>query len=314
MRLFPFPLSGVLLFAASAVFAQQPVNDKQGPRPYPIKPDFENVHYGPHERNVLDFWKAKSDKPTPLILNIHGGGFIAGDKTATSPVMLRYALDHGISVATMNYRYSTQAPYPAPMEDGARAVQFLRSKAPEWNLDPNKFAATGGSAGAGILMWVGFSKDMADPSNSDPIKRQSTKLQVLGPVNGQSTYDPREITKLVGEETAKIGPIRQLVGLKPGEQPDERIWKLYEEASPITHVTRNAPPVFMYYARPMKPLPVDNTGEGIHNPRMGYLLKEKLDKLGVECEVHLITEYSKNPAKENNQQMMEFFIRHFKEK
>ena len=272
-----------------APFGQQPANDKLGPHPYQIKPDFENVHYGPHERNVIDFWKAKSDRPTPLILNIHGGGFIAGDKTATGVPLLRYAMAHGISVATMNYRYSTIAPYPAPMEDGAHAVQFLRSKAKEWNLDPNKFAATGGSAGAGILMWIGFSGDMADPSSSDPVRRQSSRLQVLGPVNGQSTYDPREIAKLVGEETAKIAPIRLLVGLKPGQEPDAHIWHLYEEASPITHVTASAPPVFMYYSRPMAPLPVANTGDGIHDPRMGYLVEKNASGIssGVECESSL---------------------------
>jgi acetyl esterase len=213
-----------------------------------LKPDIEDAHYGPHERNVLDVWKAKSDHATPLILHIHGGGFVAGDKTSIPMPLLRYALAHGISVATMNYRYSTQAAYPAPMEDGARAVQFLRSKAKEWNLDPDKFAATGGSAGAGILMWVGFSKDMADASNSDPLKRESTRLQVLGPVDGQSTYDPREITKMVGEETARMGPILRLVGFQPGQKPDEHSWPLYEATSPITHVTAGAPPVFMYYS------------------------------------------------------------------
>src|SRR5271165_6308325 len=155
-------VTSVLLAAVSIAFAQQP-GEKAGPKPYQVTPDLENVRYGPHERNVLDFWRAKSDHPTPLILNIHGGGFVQGDKTSIPIFMLRYALAHGISVATMNYRYSTQAPYPAPMEDGAHAVQFLRSKAREWNLDPDKFGATGGSAGAGILMWVGFSPDMADP-------------------------------------------------------------------------------------------------------------------------------------------------------
>jgi acetyl esterase/lipase len=307
--------SGIFTIAiAATVFAQQP-NEKSGPRPYQIKPAYENVHYGPHERNVLDFWKAKSPHATPLVIHIHGGGFVQGDKSTIPMPLLRYSLDHGISVATINYRYSTQAPYPAPMEDGAHAVQFLRSKAAEWNIDPDKFAASGGSAGAGILMWIGFSKDLADPSSSDPVRRQSTRLQALGPVDGQSTYDPREITKLVGEETAKIDPIRQLVGLKPGQQPDERIWHLYEEASPITHVNAAAPPVFMYYTRPMRPLPVDNTGEGIHNPRMGYLLQERMQKLGLVCEVHLVSDYkSKTPAQEVYPQMVEFFVRHFKEK
>jgi acetyl esterase len=307
-------LCALLTVLAAAALAQQPGDPKLGPRPYQLKPDIEDAHYGPHERNVLDVWKAKADHATPLILHIHGGGFVAGDKTSIPMPMLRYALAHGISVATMNYRYSTQAPYPAPMEDGARAVQFLRSKAREWSLDPGKFAATGGSAGAGILMWVGFSKDMADGSSSDPVKRESTKLQVLGPVDGQSTYDPREIAKLVGEETARMGPILRLVGLQPGQKPDEHSWPLYEAASPITHVTAGAPPVFMFYTRPLNPLPVANTGEGIHNPRMGYLLKEKMDKLGLECEVHLVTEYkSTPPGAEMYPQMVEFFVRHFKE-
>src|SRR5579863_5027736 len=113
----PFRLVFFTLIAASAAVAQQP-GEKAGPRPYQLKPDFENVHYGPHVRHVLDFWRAKSDRPTPLILHIHGGGFVQGDKTSIPLFLLRYALAHGISVATMNYRYSTQAPYPAPMEDG----------------------------------------------------------------------------------------------------------------------------------------------------------------------------------------------------
>jgi acetyl esterase len=297
----------IVTLGCAVVFGQQPANNNQAPRPYPIKPDVENARYGPHERNLLDFWKAHSERPAPLILHIHGGGFVAGDKTTIPVVLLHYALAHGISVATMNYRYSTQAPYPAPMEDGASAVRFLRGKAKEWNLDPNRFAATGGSAGAGILMWVGFK---AAAENDE-----SSRLQVLGPVDGQSTYDPREIARLVGEETSKIGPLFRLVGLKPGEQPDARIWRLYEQASPINHVTRAAPPVFMYYSRPMKPLPVADTGEGIHNPRMGYLLKERMDQLGVECEVHLVDEYkSRPPAADMYPQMIEFFMRHFKEK
>ena len=305
----------VLLAAAAAIALAQQPGEKNGPRPYQIKPEVENLHYGPHERNVLDFWKAKSDRPTPLILHIHGGGFVAGDKSNVPMPLLHYALAHDISFATMNYRYSTIAPYPAPMEDGAHAVQFLRSKAAEWNLDPDKFAATGGSAGAGILMWIGFSKDMADPASSDPVRRFSSKLQVLGPVDGQSTYDPREVAKLVGEETARIGPLYLLVGLKPGQQPDDHSRKLWEECSPINHVTAGAPPVFMYYTRPMKPLPVADTGEGIHNPRMGYLLKERMDKAGAECQVHLVTEYhSKPPNVDMYAQMAEFFLNHFKGK
>src|SRR5262245_42074153 len=101
-----------------------------------LKPDVADAKYGTHERNVLDVWKAKSDKPTPILIYIHGGGFRAGDKSSMNQGVLAKCLEAGISVAAINYRFSQHAPYPAPMQDGARAVQFLRSKAKDWNLDP----------------------------------------------------------------------------------------------------------------------------------------------------------------------------------
>jgi acetyl esterase/lipase len=97
------------------------------PRPQLPPPSHPDVRYGPHERTVLDFWQAKSDGPTPLLVSIHGGGFVAGDKSV-APELLKGCLDSGISVAAISYRYSTQAIAPAPFQDGARAVQFLRSK------------------------------------------------------------------------------------------------------------------------------------------------------------------------------------------
>src|SRR6478609_1054167 len=73
-----------------------------------------NVSYGPHARNVLDVWLAKSDKPTPVYVFIHGGGWINGDKSTLAAATLKFMLDHGVSVAAVNYRYSTIAPLPAP--------------------------------------------------------------------------------------------------------------------------------------------------------------------------------------------------------
>src|SRR5688500_20094348 len=98
-------------------------------------PDLANEKYGPHPRNVLDLWKAKSDKPTPLVVFIHGGGFRAGDKSQLDADLLAKLLDAGISVAAINYRLSQHAPFPAPMLDGGRAVQFARSKAKEWSIE-----------------------------------------------------------------------------------------------------------------------------------------------------------------------------------
>ena len=72
----------------------------------------------------------------------HGGGFRQGDKAGVPPVLLEECLAGGMSVASGNYRLSDQAPFPAPMLDGARAIQFLRSKAGEWEIDPGHLRTT----------------------------------------------------------------------------------------------------------------------------------------------------------------------------
>lgn len=249
-------------------------------------PTFANVAYGPHERNVLDFWQAKTEQQAPVLVSIHGGGFVAGNKSVQPP-LLKACLDSGISVAAINYRYSTQAIAPAPFQDGARAVQFLRSKAKEWNIDPTRFAATGGSAGAGISLWLGFHKDMADPKSDDPVLRQSTRLTCMMVFEGQTSYDPRFIRQLFpGKDIYKIRALAQLFGAdlnKLDDLPAEK-YKLFEECSPITHVGKDAPPVLLVYNNPID-AEITNQNIGIHHPLFGKALKEKMDALNIPCEV-----------------------------
>lgn len=298
-----------------AIWAQPatpPAGGRLAPRPYTHKPDLANVPYGPHERNVLDLWRARSDKPTPFVVHIHGGGFVAGDKTYIAPALVEMCLERGISVATINYRYSTQAPFPAPYMDSVRAIQFLRAHAKEWNLNPNLVAATGGSAGAGMSLWIGFHPDMADPASNDPVKRQSTRLTVVGVTNAQVSYDPHFIAKLIDEPTSRHNALPTLVGVKPEDSESEKARKLFEESAPINYLTADDPPVFMFYNIPMEPFPPPNLNAGIHNPRFGLYLKEKMDKLGIECVVHQISEYTEGKANvESNRQMVEFFQKYF---
>src|SRR5438067_2018910 len=129
----------LLLLAVAAALAQNKGQKKapEGPWTYTRTPDAANVRYGPDARHLLDLWKAKSGRPTPLVFYLHPGAFRVGDKTWIERYdkdLRELCLERGISVATANYRYSTQAAYPAPMEDGARALQYLRSRAAEWNL------------------------------------------------------------------------------------------------------------------------------------------------------------------------------------
>jgi hypothetical protein len=221
------------------------------------------------------------------LVSIHGGGFVAGNKSV-QPQLLKDCLGSGISVAAINYRYSTQAIAPAPFQDGARAVQFLRSKYMEWNIDPKRIAATGGSAGAGISLWLGFHDDMADPKSNDPILRQSTRLTCMAVFDGQTSYDPRFIRKLFpGKDIYKISALRQLFGVdlnKLDDLPGEK-YKLFEEVSAINHLTKDDPPVLLSYSRPID-TEITSQGIGIHHPLFGKVLKEKMDELKIPCEVN----------------------------
>lgn len=277
-------------------------------------PDVRDAKYGPHERNVLDLWKAKSEKPTPLVVFIHGGGFRAGDKSNLAAGLLARCLDAGISVAAINYRLSHQAPFPAPMHDGGRAVQFLRSKAKEWNLDPDRVAATGGSAGAGISLWLSFHDDLADPKGDDPVARQSTRLTCAAVLGAQSSYDPRWIAKTIGGRAHEHPALMPFYGLKPDELDTPKAHKRYEAASPINYLTRDDPPVFLFYNEPEGPLPADaKPGEGIHHPKFGTALKEKMDPLGIECVLRHQNDYKGRPdaADALHKEMVAFFVKHF---
>jgi hypothetical protein len=124
----------------------RPQGRSRQPAEPPTHPD---VKYGPYDRNVMDVWLAESDRPTPVLVSIHGGGFRSGNKSVSGS-LLRECLESGISVVAITYRLSDQAIAPAQFHDSARAIQFIRHNAKKWNLDPTRIAATGGSAGAGL--------------------------------------------------------------------------------------------------------------------------------------------------------------------
>ena len=270
------PLLG-LLAAASL-----PAQEKSPGKPNP-PPTFANVRYGPHERNVLDFWQAKSDRPTPVVVSIHGGGFRRLNKSVRNEI-LEACLANGISVAAISYRYSTQAIAPAPFLDSARAVQFLRSKAKEWHIAKERFGGTGGSAGAGMVLWLGFHDDLADPDNSDPVLRESSRLSCMAVINSQTSYDPRFI-KAMFPPNAPLpaeDALNDLFGMKSmadsENAPPEKL-RLSEEMSPLHHLTPDDGPVLMVY-----PLKMDAPPD-IHHPLFGVRLKEKMDALNIPCEV-----------------------------
>jgi len=263
-------------------------------RPARPKPDHADVKYGSHERNVFDIWLAKSDKPTPLVIYYHGGGFRGGDKRSVNVSLLKELLDGGVSVAAANYRLTNVAPFPAQMHDSARALQFIRLNAAKYNIDPKRVGATGGSAGAGISQWLAFHDDLADPQSADPVAKQSTRISVAVVNGAQTSYDPRFIMKLFNT-TKTHSALITFFGMKgPEDIKDPKFHPLFAEASPITHVSAGDAPVMLFYSQANKPLPPDSSGQlHIHHPKFSIPLKKKLDALGIDCVILLREDHPK---------------------
>lgn len=278
-------LVGSLLFVAMAVGASRAQIAIAGLRFKPLA-NARNVRYGSHERQVLDFWKTPipSPRPTPLVVYIHGGGFRQGSKANMPTGLLRRCLAAGFSVASINYRYSQQAPYPAPMLDGARAVQFARTQAEAWNIDPDRIAVVGDSAGGGIALWVAFHDDLADPAGPGPVCRSSSRVAAVAGIGAQSSYDINYIREHIGGRAHEHPALLKLYGLTQDEAEAPFARLLYEHASPINLVSPGDPPAFLYYSEPDAPIPPNaKPGEGIHHPRFGELLQESLQSCEIPC-------------------------------
>ena len=242
------------------------------------------VAYGSHPRQVLDFYQAKSEKPTPVVFYIHGGGWQAGDKK-TNPQAF---LDKGISVVAINYRYTKHGvedkvvpPVKAPLYDAARALQFVRSKAAEWNIDKKRIGATGGSAGGCSSLWLAFHDDLADPKSSDPVARESTRLYCAAVNGAQTSLDPKELREWMpnysyGAHAFGLANFQSLFDNR------EKVLKWIKEYSPIALATKDAPPIGLFYGGDKNAKVGDSPKDPTHSPILGIKLEGKLKALGVD--------------------------------
>jgi len=266
------------LLSLLTLFLLGPVLRAENPK------ELTNVPYGKHARQVLDFYPAQSDKPTPVVFYIHGGGWQAGDKKIDP----KRFLDKGISVAAINYRYvkdgvkeKVEPPVKAPLEDAARALQFVRSKASEWNIDKKRIGATGGSAGGCSSLWLAFHDDMADPASKDPIARESTRLYCAAVNGAQTSLDPRELREWMpnysyGAHAFGLPNFQSLYDNR------DKVLKWIKEYSPIEHVTKDDPPIGLFYSGDKNAKVGDSPKDPTHSPILGIKLEEKLKATGVE--------------------------------
>lgn len=252
-------------------------------------PTHTDVSYGDHERNTFNFWQAEGVGPRPLLVFIHGGGWTQGSKPSSARQFIPF-LEQGISVAAIDYRLSTDAPLPAPVHDAARAIQFLRYRAREFNIDTNRIAVTGGSAGGCTAMWLLFRDDMADRAASDPVLRQSTRVTAAAVSNAQASIDPKVVVDWLGPAILRHRMLWTAVGEESMEAALENYedhQELYREFSPFNHISPGDPPLMMTYTHP-NVLPAVNANHAIHHPEFGMRVRRKANSVG--SEVHLIIE------------------------
>lgn len=253
---------------------------------------FTNLSYGPHERNSLDLWQSKGESPRPLLVYIHGGAWTGLTKNdVLTAVDIDAWLAKGVSVASVDYRYSTDAILPAPVHDAARAIQFLRYKAQELNIDSSHIALQGGSAGGCSTLWILFHDDLADSSSSDPVSRESSRVQGAVAQFPQTSIDPVMLNDWIGILAASHGMIFKAFGAQSYSDLMQNYndhKPLLDEFSPINHMDPGDPPLFIIYYSGDITLPPASSVKAIHHGMFGIKLKEKADEIGYsKCDLSI---------------------------
>jgi acetyl esterase/lipase len=250
-----------------------------------VSPSLRAVAYGPHFNQVLEVWKAPTPGPNPYVIYIHGGGWTQG--TRLNVPNLEEYLQAGISVVSVGYRFIAQAqaekitpPVRGPMHDAVRAVQYVRSKAREWNLDAERVAFAGASAGSCTALWIAFHPDFAQPASPDPVARQSTRPFCVAVAQPQTTLDPRQMKDWI--PNSKYGA--HAFGLGSFEEfhaQRESLLPWINEFSPYGLTSASAPPVYLHYSE--APKLGEPQRDPTHSANFGVKLQERLNDLHVPC-------------------------------
>jgi len=271
-------------------------------------PTFSHVSYGSDVRHVLDFWKPKSDTPTPVVMFIHGGGFAGGDKSGMTKqkdmnLLVQSLLAQGIACASINYRFTQTTPLHQIMRDGARAVQFIRSKSTEWNVDKTRFGAIGVSAGAGMSLWLATRDDLADANNPDPVLKESSRVGPTMLIATQATYNFPKWDIFLGPPQFEARPneAAQMYRLKSNEAFKTPAGKaLLRECDMLEWISEDEGPFMIFLGN--EPGTTTTWDGYVHHPQHAREIKKACDEAGADCEL----------VKQVDQNTFTFLVRNLK--
>lgn len=235
----------------------------------PINPDIKvnvktDIEYGNAGNRplLLDLYRPENiDQPMPAIVFIHGGSWRGGKKEDYQPYAMYFA-QRGYVCASIQYRLSGEAPYPAAVHDVKAAVRFMRAEAQRMAVDPQRIAVAGGSAGGHLAMMVGFSSDVEQlagkSGHEDASSRVACVVNLYGPTDMTTPY-----ARSVSETNAAVSAFFEG---SYKDRPDK-----YAEGSPITYVTPDDPPTLILHGTVDALVPINQAD----------LLAEKLTAVGV---------------------------------
>lgn len=254
----------------------------------------EDVAYGTDPLHRFDIYLPKSDTPTPLMIHIHGGGFVGGDKAQDNNQKLVQALAQGVAYASLNYRLLQDMDEDGvlkPLSDCKRALQFLRYNAEKLNIDPTRVVVKGGSAGAGTSLWIGLHDEMA-ADGGDPVAKMSTRVLGIAANATQATYDVVKWETVVFADydislldaVAALG-MEQLLASFYGmgsidqlESPEIQAYRA--EVDMLAHMTADDPPIYVH--NPMMTLNAPMTqGELYHHAYHARAVMEQAQASGI---------------------------------
>ena len=221
------------------------------------EPTLPNVEYARVDGQplLLDLYLAPAaEAPTPLIIWVHGGAWRAGSK---ADVPIQALVARGFSIASVDYRLSPVARFPAQVHDIKAAIRFLRAHAEKHHFDPQRFVIAGSSAGGHLAALVGVSNGHKELEGTvGQHLSVSSDVQAIVSFFGASNLETILAQSTPHGLSVRVPALQLLLGGQPKDQPE-----LAKLASPVTHVDDHDPPLLLIHGDQDPQMPIDQSHE-----------------------------------------------------